>query len=81
MSKSVVIIDDCSFQRNNLKEILRNNNYEVIGSYKTGDSALEFTINANPAIIILDFVMAGSMGDEIVKTLRTNKVISRIIMA
>jgi len=44
MSKSVVIIGDCSFQRNNLNKILRNNNFDVSPIIQKPYAASELTI-------------------------------------
>ena len=67
MEKRVVIADDESIIRLDLKEILEADNYLVVGEAANGDDALELIRTLQPDLALLDIKMPGLDGIEVAK--------------
>lgn len=70
MDKRVVIADDESIIRLDLKEILESDGYLVVGEAATGDDALHLIQSLSPDLALLDVKMPGLDGIEVAKSLR-----------
>jgi len=55
--KKVLIVDDAAFIRMQLRQLLSNNNYDVVGEAGNGKEALEKIISLKPDIVTLDITM------------------------
>jgi two-component system, response regulator PdtaR len=62
MSRRVVIAEDEAIIRLDLKEILQDEGYEVVGETGRGDDAVELVRQHHPDLAILDVKMPGSDG-------------------
>jgi AmiR/NasT family two-component response regulator len=60
----VVIAEDESIIRLDLKEILEDEGYEVVGDCGRGDQAIELVRDLKPDVVILDIKMPGLDGIE-----------------
>lgn len=69
---NILIADDESLIRIDIKEILEENNYNIIGEAKTGKEVLEFCSKNNPDLIILDIKMPEMTGLEVLRELNKN---------
>ena len=78
MSKKVLIVDDASFMRVMLKNILVKNGYEVIGG--NGQEALEKYKELNPDIVTMDITMPEVDGITAVKMIKEFDSEANIIM-
>jgi two-component system, response regulator PdtaR len=65
MTKRVVIADDESIIRLDLKEILESDGYEVVGEAARGDDALALIEELAPDLALLDVKMPGLDGVEV----------------
>jgi len=63
----ILIVDDESIIRMDLREILREKGYNVIGEAKNGLEVLEFCQNVTPDLIIMDIKMPEMDGLEVLK--------------
>ncbi len=54
---TVLIVDDASFIRVQLKQLLKSNDFEVIGEAENGREALEKIKELKPDIVTLDITM------------------------
>ena len=70
MEKRVVIADDESIIRLDLKEILEADNYLVVGEAANGDDALELIRTLEPDLALLDIKMPGLDGIEVAKAVQ-----------
>ena len=70
MDKRVVIADDESIIRLDLKEILEGDGYLVVGEAATGDDALELIRTLEPDLALLDVKMPGIDGIEVARALK-----------
>lgn len=70
MDKRVVIADDESIIRLDLKEILEGDGYLVVGEAATGDDALEMIRALKPDLALLDVKMPGIDGIEVARAVK-----------
>lgn len=70
MTRRVVIAEDEAIIRLDLKEILEDEGYEVVGETGRGDEAVELVRTHKPDLAILDVKMPGSDGLEAARAIR-----------
>ena len=70
MSATVVIADDESIIRLDLKEILESAGYDVVGEASRGDEALELIREHRPDLALLDIKMPGLDGIEVAERVK-----------
>ena len=70
MEKRVVIADDESIIRLDLKEILESDNYLVVGEAANGDDALAMINEFKPDLALLDIKMPGLDGIAVAKAVQ-----------
>ncbi len=79
--KKVLIIDDSLFMRQSIKNaLLKSGRYEIIGEASTGDQGIEMALELQPEIITLDNILPDMLGVDILKELRKEEIVSKIIM-
>lgn len=57
MGKRILIVDDSSFARSMLNEILFKHGYEVVGEARDGNEALEKYEQLKPDLVTMDIAM------------------------
>lgn len=57
MGKKILIVDDASFMRLNLKNILEGGGYEVVGEATNGDEAVKLYRETEPDLVTMDITM------------------------
>ncbi len=80
MSKRVLVVDDASFMRMMVKEILTKNGYEVAGEAENGQKAIEKYNELTPDLVIMDITMPEVDGIEAVKRIKENDPDAKIVM-
>ncbi|GMT50296.1 MAG: response regulator [bacterium] len=65
----ILIIDDSSFQRKILREILESESHSVIEA-SDGEKGLEMIIDQKPDLILLDQAMPGTTGYELLAKIK-----------
>ncbi len=80
MSKRVLIVDDASFMRMMVKEILTKNGYEVAGEAENGQKAVEKYTELSPDLVIMDITMPEVDGIEAVKLIKAQDPDAKIVM-
>ena len=72
--KTIAIIDDDIHIGNMLEELLQNNNYGVLRAY-SGTEALYLLQNHKPDLILLDLMLPGLSGEEVLPHIEHTPVI------
>ena len=76
----ILIVDDSSMSRRILRNILEAEANDVIEA-ADGMSALEMYFLHKPDVVLLDLIMKGLYGIEVLKTLRRMDINARVIVA
>lgn len=76
----VLIVDDAAFMRMMLKNILTQNNFEVIGEADTGAKGVAQYRDLRPDIITMDITMPDMDGITAVKEIKKLDATAKIIM-
>jgi len=72
IGKSILIVDDNKLSREILKNTLQNAGYTIMEA-KNGEEAMQIYKNSFPDMVILDIIMPGMSGFEILKILRNDE--------
>ena len=76
----VVIAEDEAIIRLDLKEILEEENYEVVGETGRGDHAIDLVRDLNPDLAILDIKMPGMDGLTAARTIAGERLAAVLIL-
>ena len=79
MTTKVLIVDDSALARRGLRQILEGAGYEVVEA-EDGLSAIERYYIEKPAIVMLDLVMRGMYGLDVLQKLRELDTEARIVV-
>ena len=72
--KTIAIIDDDIYIGNMLEEVLRGNGYDVMRAY-SGTEALYMLQNRKPDLVLLDLMLPGLSGEEVLPHIENIPVI------
>ena len=59
---TIIVVDDSPFTSKQLKDVVEENGYEVIGYAKNGEEGIAMYDQLHPDIVILDIIMPGIDG-------------------
>ena len=76
----VLIVDDNGSTREMVKIILQRTGHEVIGEAGDGDSALKAFSELKPEVVLLDIIMPGKSGLEVLGEMRALDPKAKIVM-
>jgi two-component system, chemotaxis family, chemotaxis protein CheY len=79
MKTRVLIVDDSALARRNLRQILESANCEV-DEAEDGLSALERYFLEKPDVVLLDLVMRGMYGLEVIEKLRQLDPLAKVVV-
>ena len=80
MPVRVVIAEDEAIIRLDLKEILQEEGYEVVGETGRGDEAIELVRAQHPDLVILDIKMPGTDGLMAAKEITSERLAAVVIL-
>ncbi|MCC6444586.1 MAG: response regulator [Armatimonadetes bacterium] len=80
MAKRILIVDDALFMRMNLKNILTQNGYEVVGEAANGKEAIQKYQDLKPDLVTMDITMPEMDGLTAVKELKQIDPAACVIM-
>lgn len=80
MSNEILIVDDASFMRMMIKDILTKNNFNVVGEAENGIKAVEKYKELKPELVIMDITMPEMDGIQAVKEIKKVNNDAKIIM-
>lgn len=78
--KTIMVVDDSPFASKQIKDLVEDNGYEVIGYAKNGEEGIELYKELHPDIVILDIIMPGIDGLETAEILMKNDPSVKILM-
>ena len=76
---TIMVVDDSSFMRSRLVNLLTTHDYEVVQA-KDGDEAVELYGQTQPDAVLLDFAMPGKNGLVTLRAIRQINAEARVIM-
>lgn len=77
---TIMVVDDSPFASKQIKDLVEENGYEVIGYAKNGEEGIELYKELHPDIVILDIIMPGIDGLETAEILMKNDSGVKILM-
>ncbi len=80
MANKILIVDDASFMRMMIKDVLTKNGFEVIGEAENGAKAIEKHKELQPDLTIMDITMPEVDGIQAVKEIKKVDPNAKIIM-
>jgi two-component system chemotaxis response regulator CheY len=80
MGKKVLIVDDATFMRTVIKDVLQNNGYDVVGEAENGIKAVELYKQLKPDLVTMDITMPEKDGISAVKDIIAMDADARIVM-
>lgn len=76
----VLIVDDSAFARNSLKLTVEKGGHEVVGRAGNGREAVSLFTRLQPEVVMLDYLMAGETGNEVLVELIRIDPDAKVIM-
>jgi len=80
MSIRMLIVDDATFMRMMIKNIVSKNGYEVVGEAENGSEAVKLYSELKPDLVTMDITMPEMDGIESVKAIKQMDPAAKIIM-
>lgn len=80
MAKGILIVDDASFMRMMIKDILTKNGFEVVGEAENGAKSIERYKELDPELVVMDITMPEMDGIQAVKEIKKINSEARIVM-
>lgn len=80
VGKEILIVDDASFMRMMIKDILTKNGFDVVGEAENGVKAVEKFKELNPALVIMDITMPEMDGIQAVKEIKEIDSDAKVVM-
>lgn len=80
MSKGILIVDDASFVRTMIKNILTKNGFDVVDEAENGAEAIEKYKKIRPGLIIMDIIMPEIDGIQATREIKKLNPDAKIIM-
>lgn len=80
MAHGILVVDDASFMRMMIKDILTKNGFTVVGEAENGLKAVEKYKELTPELVIMDITMPEMDGIQAVKEIKSINGDAKIVM-
>ena len=77
---TIIVVDDSPFASKQIKDLVEENGYEMIGYAKSGEDGIKMYEELHPDIVILDIIMPGIDGIETAEILLKSDPNATILM-
>lgn len=78
--KTIMVVDDSPFASKQIKDIVEENGYKVVGYAKNGEEGIRMFDELHPDVVILDIIMPGIDGLETAEILMKKSSEVKILM-
>jgi two-component system chemotaxis response regulator CheY len=78
--KRVLIVDDASFMRMVIKDMLVKNGYEVVGEAENGKEGFKKFVELRPDVVTMDITMPEMDGVQSLKAIRSFDATAKVVM-
>lgn len=78
--KRILVVDDATFMRLMIKDILNKNGYEVIGEAMNGKKAIEKYGELKPDMVLMDITMPEMDGIQALKAIKKSDPKALVVM-
>ena len=76
----ILLADDHPMIRTALEVLLRDTEFEIVGTAATGDAALAELKRLTPDMLLLDLQMPGGSGMDVLRRIRADKTPLRVVL-
>lgn len=76
----VMLVDDNVMTRDMMKDLLSEMGHEIVGEAGDGDEALKVFSEKRPELVLLDLIMPGKSGLEVLPELKAIDPAAKIVM-
>ena len=76
----VLIVDDNVLTRTMIKDVLLEMAHQVAGEAENGDEAIKLYKELSPDLVLLDLIMPGKTGLEVLEELRSINPVAKVVM-
>ena len=76
----IMIVDDSSFMRRVLRDILTSEGYNIVAEAESGENAFLKYKKLNPDLVTMDLIMGGKSGIDSAREIVTYNKTAKIIM-
>jgi len=73
-------VDDSAFARNTLRAIVQTAGHEVVGCAENADQAIDLFKSLQPELVLLDYLMPGRSGEDVLKEIIRDDPAAKVIM-
>lgn len=80
MANGILVVDDASFMRMMIKDILSKNGFTILGEAENGLRAIEKYKELSPDLVIMDITMPEMDGIQAVKEIKKLNSNAKIVM-
>jgi two-component system chemotaxis response regulator CheY len=80
MATRILIVDDSPYMRGFIKQVLTQEEFDVVGEAETSSEALEKYKVLKPDLVTMDIVMKGASGVDALKTIMALDPRAKVLM-
>jgi len=76
----VLIVDDSTFMRSKIKNILEESGHQIVGMADNGEKAIDMVFELKPDLVTLDNILPDMTGIDVLKILKQKNIQIKVIM-
>lgn len=80
MTYKILLVDDSYYMRTVLRDILQDNNFDIVGEAASGASAIKLATENMPDLITLDLILPDNTGLDVLKTIKKDRPEVKVVI-